>query len=153
MSKRDIVLIVITVLLVGVMIGGFIYDRTPALLDRTNPYEFSEDENLKIIASEKKGIVFNRVYYEVKLQILDGYWEGYYINFAEAIGNDGVFMDKAEYERYRDSSLTNAILKPVPSDDAIIWMIGIEDDKAGIIYIIDQEADGNSYLYVYYSKK
>ena len=52
-SKKDIVLIVITVIMLGVLIGGFIYDRTPALLDRTNYFLISEDDNLRVSQIEK----------------------------------------------------------------------------------------------------
>ena len=153
MSKRDIILIAVTVMLVGLMIGGFIYDRTPALLDRTNPYIFSEDENLKIIACEKKGFMFRRVYYEAKLQILDNYWEQYFVGVADATGNEGLLMSKAEYLQYQQTALTHAVLKPVPRDNAIVWRSGMEFDDHSLIYILDQEDDGNAYFYIYYSRK
>ena len=34
-KKSDVFLIIITIILVGVLIGGFIYDRNSALLART----------------------------------------------------------------------------------------------------------------------
>ena len=40
-NKKEIILIVITVILVGVLIGGFIYDRNDALLARTNHVSFA----------------------------------------------------------------------------------------------------------------
>ena len=153
MSKRDITMIIVTVILVGLMVAGFIYDRTPALLDRTNPYAFSEDENIKIIATEKKGFTFRRVYYEAKLQILDNYWEAYYARIAELTDNPGMLMNKTSYLDYERQVLTNAVLKPVPSDNAVIWLCGIEYEDSAVVYIIDQENDANSYIYIYYSRK
>ena len=153
MSKRDIILIAVTVLLVGLMVAGFIYDRTPALLDRTNPYVFSEDENIKIIATEKKGFTFRRVYYEAKLQILDNYWEPYFVAITQVTGNPGELLTKAEYLEYEKQALGSAVLKPVPTDEAIIWLCGLEYEDYALIYIIDQESDGNTYFYIYYSRK
>lgn len=153
MSKRDIIMIAITVVLVGVMVGGFIYDRTPALLDRTNPYQFSQDDNIKVIATEKKGLTYRRVYYEAKLQILDGYWEPYFSMLATGSGNPGEMMNKEEYEKYEQSALANAALKPVPKDDAVIWLCGLSYDTHSLIYIITTENDGKAYIYVYYNRK
>jgi flavin reductase (DIM6/NTAB) family NADH-FMN oxidoreductase RutF len=54
-KKTDLILIVITVILVGVLIGGFIYDRNSALLARTNYFSINEDSNLEIDKMEKAG--------------------------------------------------------------------------------------------------
>ena len=48
-KKTDLILIVITVILVGVLIGGFIYDRNSALLARTNYFPITEDQNLEVV--------------------------------------------------------------------------------------------------------
>jgi len=153
MSKRDIIMIVITVILVGVMAAGFIYDRTPALIDRTNPYEFSEDKNLKVIATEKKGITFRRVYYEVKMQILDNYWEQYYAMFGELYNTPGKLMSDVEFNEYSKTSFQNASLKPVPSADSIVWLNGLDYEDYSLIYVTDKEDDGNTYFYIYYARK
>ncbi len=153
MSKRDIIMIAITVILVGVMVAGFIYDRTPALIDRTNPYAFSEDKNLKTIATEKKGIMFKRVYYEVKMQILDGYWEQYYTKFDEEYNAPGTLMSNEEFDEYSKTAFKNAGLKPVPASDSIVWLSGIEYEAYSLMYVTDTEADGNTYFYIYYARK
>ncbi len=153
MSKRDIIMIAITVILVGVMVAGFIYDRTPALIDRTNPYAFSDDKNLKVIATEKKGITFRRVYYEVKMQILDGYWEQYYTKFDEEYGVPGTLMTNDEFDELSKTSFQTAGIKPVPASDSVVWFSGIEYETYSLIYVTDTEADGNTYFYIYYARK
>ena len=153
MSKRDIIMIAITVILVGVMVGGFIYDRTPALLDRTNPFEISEDENLKVVAIEKKGITYRRVYYEAKLAIKDNYWENYYVMIGELAGTTGKLMSREEYLEYEQKALSTAQIKPVPKSDGIVWMCGVEFDDHSLVYLTSQEADGKTYLYIYYNRK
>ena len=153
MKTRDIVLIAVTVILVGIMIGGFIYDRTPALLDRTNDYDFSQDENLKIIATEKKGLTFRRVYYEAKLRILNNYWEGYCIGIGNTFNFEGQMMTREEYLEYEQVALKNAQLKPVPAPDTAVWVGGVEYDDHANVYILDTEYDGNAYMYIYYQRK
>ena len=153
MKTRDIVLIAVTVILVGIMIGGLIYDRTPALLDRTNDYDFSQDENLEIVATEKKGLTFRRVYYEAKLRILNNYWEGYYLGISSALNAPGQLMSFEEYSKYEQDVMSNTMLRPVPTEDSVIWVCGVEYEDHANEYILDEESDGNAYMYIYYSRK
>ena len=71
-KKTDLILIVITVILVGVLIGGFIYDRNSALLARTNYFAINEDPNLELVKMEKAGFLYMRAGYQAKLQIKNG---------------------------------------------------------------------------------
>ncbi|SCW68078.1 hypothetical protein SAMN02910456_02560 [Ruminococcaceae bacterium YRB3002] len=153
MSKRDIILIAITVVLVGVMIGGFVYDRTPALINRTNTYQFADDKNIKVIAAEKKGITYRRVYYEVKLQILNGDWESYALMFSDMTGNMGALMTAEQYTEYENKALATAVLKPVPAEDSPTWLLALDDEDYSLVYMADKEADGNAYFYIYYNRK
>lgn len=191
-SKKDIVLIIATVIMLGVLIGGFIYDRTPALLDRTNCFLISEDENLNVVEIDKHGFLYNRVAYEAKIEIVGGYWETYYLSLANLYENPGQLMDFKEFQKYSEQNLNKVSIRPHPSNDATVWLMGtkLEADKnsnktlngstgqtvpvldlsgktnatevttvadssyegAAAVYIIDQESDGKSYLYIYYSR-
>lgn len=157
MNKKDIVLIIITVALVLVLAGGFFYDRTGALLDRTNLIPITSDENLEVSSIDKYGFLYYRVGYEAKLKIVDGYWEQYYMNICNAYGSlKGLFMDKEEFETYKQEVLDGHNMIPQPSEEAVIWIFGSTIDphkKDNVVYIIDQEADGNAYLYIYFSRK
>ncbi len=153
MSKRDFTLLIVTVLLVGILIFCFVYDRTGALINRTNPYEFAEDDNLKIIATEKKGFLFRRVYYEVKMEVKDGSWEQYYAMFKDMYNAPGEMMSDIQYKDYEAKSLATAKLRPVPASGSVVWLSGLEYDDHALIYICDKEADGKAYFYIYYSRK
>ena len=133
-SKKDIILIVVTVIMLGVLVGGFIYDRTPALLDRTNCFLISEDENLNVVNIEKHGFLYNRVAYEAKIEILDGYWETYYFALANLYENQGQLMDFKEFQNYSEENLNKVSIRPHPSNDATVWLMGTK-----------LEADKNSY--------
>jgi len=157
LNRKEIILIIVTVALVIVMGCGFFYDRTGALLDRTNLIPISSDENLEVEDVEKYGMLFYRVAYEARLKIVDGYWEQYYMDICDAyMSLKGLFMDKVEFEEYRDKVLTDQTIIPQPKEDAVIWVFGSTIDAAktdNVVYIIDQEDDGNAYLYIYYSRK
>ena len=71
-SKKDIILVVVTVILVIVLIVGFIYDRNSALLQRTNLYDVSRDDNLEVVKMNKVGFLYARAAYEAMLKIKDG---------------------------------------------------------------------------------
>jgi len=156
-SKKEIVLIVVTIALVLVMAGGFFYDRTGALLDRTNLIPITADENLEVKQIEKFGMLYYRVAYEAKLKIVDGYWEQYYMNICDTYGSlDGLFMDATDFETYKSEVLVDQTIIPAPAEDAVIWVFGSTIDPVktdNVVYIIDQEADGNAYLYIYYARK
>ena len=81
-KKTDIILIVITVILVAVLIGGFIYDRNSALLARTNLIAINGDDNLKLEKMNKAGFLYRRAGYEAKLRIKNGHTEDYIIRIA-----------------------------------------------------------------------
>lgn len=124
LSKKDIVLIIITVIMLGVLAGGFIYDRTPALLDRTNCFLISTDENLKVVQIEKHGFLYNRQAYEAKIEIVDGYWELYYSALSNLYENEGQFMDFKEFKKYADANLDRVSVTPHPSNEATVWLMG-----------------------------
>ena len=131
-SRKDVILIVITVIMLGILVGGFIYDRTPALLDRTNCFLISEDENLEIRDVTKYGFMYNRVAYEAKIEIVNGYWETYYYALANLYQNEGQLMDFKEFQKYSDESLSKVTVKPHPSSDATVWLMGtkLEYDRS-----------------------
>ena len=156
LKKKEMVLIVITVILVIILCIGFYYDRNSALLDRTNVLAVSQDPNVKLEKMNKAGFLFARQYYEVRFRIVNNDWEGYYKVFSTAYAAGGGFCGIDGYKQYEQQALTKATIKPNPKADATIWIMGSKlGDKTSenVVYIIDQEADGNAYLYIYYSRK
>jgi hypothetical protein len=156
LKKRELILIIITVILVIVLGVGFYYDRTGALLDRTNAIEISQDPNLKLEKINKVGFLFARQSYEARFRIVNNKWDSYYNVISTAYGGGGGFCGIEGYKQYEEQALSKNSIKPNPKSDALIWILGSKlgkDTNKNIVYIIDQENDGNSYLYVYYSRK
>lgn len=155
LSRKDVVLIVVTVVLFLIMVGGFIYDRNGALLDRTNLIPISTDENLEIVKVEKVGFLYSRSSYEARIRIKNGMWQAYIDVIQNAYEGSGMIMLAPDFQDYSDITLNEVTLKPQPAPDAYIFILGSNikvHSNETVVYILDQEADGNAYMYIYYSR-
>ena len=101
LSRKDVVLIVVTVILFLIMVGGFIYDNNGALLDRTNLIPISKDENLEVVKMEKVGFLYSRSAYEAKIRIKDGMWQQYIDVIYTYYEGSGMLMMTQDFEGYK----------------------------------------------------
>ena len=155
-SKKDIILVAVTVIMVIVLVVGFIYDRNSALLQRTNNYDFTIDKNLEVVKMNKVGFLYARASYEAKIKILDGMADNYIITLANVYGGNGQIFDYSQYKQYETDVLTNVSIKPNPRQDSFIWVLGTmlkPNSSENIVYIISLEGEGEAYIYLYYSRK
>lgn len=155
-GKKDIILVVVTVILVIVLIVGFIYDRNSAVLQRTNLYDVSVDENLEVVKMNKVGFLYARAAYEAKLKIKNGNAQDYIITLANVYGGLGQMFDYEQYKQYEADVLNNVSIKPNPMQDSFIWVLGAplkENSTENIVYIISIEGEDEAYIYLYYSRK
>ena len=155
-KKTDVYLIIITVILIGVLIGGFIYDRNSALLARTNYFAINEDQNLEIVKMEKAGFLYMRAGYQAKLKIKNGAADQYIIKIAQTYGGQGQLFDYTQYKEYEADALNSVSIKPNPSPDSFIWVLGVPlsaTTTENIVYVITVEGPGEAYIYLYYSRK
>ncbi len=155
-KKTDLILIVITVILVGVLIGGFIYDRNSALLARTNYFAINEDPNLELVKMEKAGFLYMRAGYQAKLQIKNGAADEYIIKIAETYGGMGQMFDYTQYKDYEADVLNNVSIRPDPRTDSFVWVLGVPlsaTSTENIVYVVSVEGEGEAYIYLYYSRR
>ena len=155
-GKKDVILIVVTVILVIVLIVGFIYDRNSALIERTNLYDFAVDDNIEVVKMNKVGFLFARASYEAKLKIKNSDAEGYIISLATVYGGKGQMFDYEQYKKYEADVLSNVGIRPNPMQDSFIWVLGAplkENSTENIVYIISIEGVNEAYIYLYYSRK
>ena len=155
-KKTDMILIVITIILVGVLIGGFIYDRNSALLARTNYFAINEDPNLELVKMEKAGFLYMRAGYQAKLQIKNGAADDYIIKIAETYGGMGQMFDYTQYKGYEADVLNNVSIRPDPRTDSFIWVLGVPlsaTSTENIVYVVTVEGEGEAYIYLYYSRR
>ena len=155
-NKKDIILILVSIILVIVLIGGFIYDRNSALLARTNYFAINSDDNLELVQMNKAGFLYMRAGYEAKIRIKDGMSDKYIVRIAETYGGSGQMFDYEQYKKYEAEVLDRVTIKPNPREDSFIWMLGVpleENSTKNIVYIVTIEGDGHGYIYLYYSRK
>ena len=156
-KKSDIVLIVITVILICVLIGGFIYDRNTALLERTNYFAITADDNLELKEMKKVGFLYMRASYEAKLEVKNKEWSQYIIRISETYGGYGQMMDYTQYKQYEADALNSVSVLPHPREDSFIWVLGVplsENTTENIVYVVTMEGEEhNVFIYLYYSRK
>ena len=155
-KKSDVILICVSVILVIVLIGGVIYDRDSALLERTNYIVINGDDNLELVKMNKVGFLYMRAAYEAKLKIKNGNAQDYIITLASVYGGMGQMFDYTQYKQYESEVLTNVSIKPNPMQDSFIWVLGAplkENSSENIVYIISLEGENEAYIYLYYSRK
>ena len=154
-KKSDVILICVSVILVIVLIGGVIYDRDSALLERTNYIVINGDDNLELVKMNKVGFLYMRAGYEAKLRIKDGQAAKYIVRIAETYGGEGELFDYEQYKEYEAKVLDRVTIKPNPLQDSFVWMLGVpleENSSKNIVYIVTLENDG-AFIYLYYSRK
>lgn len=154
-KKSDVILICVSVILVIVLIGGVIYDRDSALLERTNYIVINGDDNLELVKMNKVGFLYMRAGYEAKLRIKDGLAAKYIVRIAETYGGEGELFDYEQYKEYEAKVLDRVTIKPNPLQDSFVWMLGVpleENSSKNIVYIVTLENDG-AFIYLYYSRK
>ncbi len=155
-NKKDIILIAVTIILVIVLVAGFIYDRNSAVIARTNYFAINGDDNLEIVKMNKYGFLFMRAGYEAKIRIKDNKADQYIVRIAETYGGAGQMFDYSQYKKYEAEVLDKVTLKPNPREDSFIWTLGVpleENSTKNIVYIVSVEANGESYIYLYCSRK
>ena len=154
-TLKEKILIAVTIILVIILGIGFYYDRSSALIDRTNHIAFSKDANLKLEKINKAGFLYARQTYEAKYRIVNNKWEDYFNSISKEYNAGGGLCGIEGYKQFESQALTKNALKPQPKADAVIWILGTtlgSNTKQNVVYIIDSEGDGNSYLYIYYSR-
>ncbi len=155
-NKKDIILVVVAVILVIVLIGGFVYDRNDALLERTNDFAIVGDENLELVKMEKVGFLYMRAAYQARIKIKNGKADQYIIRIADTYGGSGQLFDYEQYKQYEADVLNNVAVKPNPRQDSFIWVLGVplkENSTENIVYVVTVEGSGEGYIYLYYSRK
>lgn len=155
-SKKDLILVVVTVIMVIILVVGFIYDRNSALLERTNRIDITHDQNLELVKINKVGFLYMRAAYEAKVKIKDGSAEDYIIKIASLYGGAGQMFDYTQYKKYEADVLSSQSIKPAPREDSFIWVLGTPlkpNSSENIVYIISLEGENEAYIYLYYSRK
>ena len=151
MRKRIIVLIVILLVVIGVSVAGFIYDRNDRLIARTTGLVF--DEGCTIEKVNKHGFPFRRAAYEAKISIPHDRPEAVMNAIYELYGEEGSFMTYAEYYATSNQIFQGVALVPKVENGSNVWVLGLEfPDKENVFFFIVSEDSEHACLYIYYSR-
>ena len=74
---------------------------------------------------------------------------------SAAAGGSGMIMMTPDFEDYKNITLNEVNIKPEPTEGSYVFIFGSTikaSSRENVVYILDQEDDGNSYMYIYYSK-
>ncbi len=153
MSKKEKILVTVTVIMVLLLGVCLFYDRSSALMARTLAYELPSDTRLVDI--DKHGFMFYRVGYEAKVEINPDNPEEILALFAQSYGNTGEQLSNSDFHTTAEYMFNNyysyVSLKPQPLPGTGVWMQDSDTaDGHHILHFIDLEEGDHAYLYIYY---
>ena len=152
-QKKEKILVAVTVVMVVILIAGFIYDRTPALLKRTLNYKLPEDT--RVVDIDKHGFLFYRVGYEAKVEINAYNPEEILTCFVQGYDYSGEMLERSVYDAVSSEIFSEyysyAKIKPDPAPGSSVWMMEITTEEGHrILHFMDIEEGDHAYLYIYY---
>ena len=151
MKKRVIILIVALVLIIGVTVGGFIYDRSDLLIARTTGIMF--EEGYDIVTIHKHGFIFRRSGYEAKVRVPHDDPVKVIDAIYDRFGAEGAFLTYADYYALSKQLFEGERLVPKVESGSNVWTCGIEfEDKQNLYFVLVSEDSENAYVYIYYSR-
>lgn len=148
MSKKDKILITVTIVLILVLIGGFVWDYNKFVLRRTLKIEITED--MDIISMKKVGILYYRKAYEVRIRIPRDNAETMLNKVATTYGCEPEIMSYNDYQSFANTTFKSELVKPAPELNTEVAVIKATDEDHMVTFMIDVENSNDSFLYIYY---
>ena len=148
MSKKDKILIVITIILVAVLIGGFVWDYNGFLLKRTLKIEITDD--MDVISMNKAGTLFYRKAYEARIKLPREKAEDELNLIIQTYGADPEIMSDVDFAHFADESFKSELLKPQPVSGTEVAVVKATDGDDLVTFMMDVENELDAFIYVYY---
>ena len=148
MSKKDKILIVITIILVAVLIGGFVWDYNGFLLKRTLKIEITDD--MDIISMNKAGTLFYRKAYEARIKLPREKAEDELNLIIQTYGADPEIMSDVDFAHFAEESFKSELLKPQPVSGTEVAVVKATDGDDLVTFMMDVENESDAFIYVYY---
>lgn len=152
MTKKELTLVVVTILMVILLVVGFIYDRTPALIERTTPINLSDAD---IREANKVGMMFYRRSYQVKIKIDMDSANHLIEDLTAYYGYGGYVLTSEDYMTQLYNDMQNEPIHPYPGNMTSVWVLSMNDPQKNnyqLTYIIDYENDDSMYLFIYFNR-
>lgn len=148
MSKKDKILIVVTIVLVLVLIGGFVWDNNKFVLGRTLKFDITED--MDIISMNKVGILYYRKAYEARIRMPRDNAEETLNKLMKIYGCDAEVMSYDDYQSFAKTTFQKELVKPAPEANTEVALIKATDGDHMVTFMIDVENSNDAFLYIYY---
>ncbi len=148
MSKKDKTLIVVTIILILVLIGGFVWDNNKFVLGRTLKIDITED--MDVISMNKVGILYYRKAYEARIRLPRDNAETLLTKLIQVYKCDADIMSYTDYQSFAGSTFKKELVKPVPEANTEVAVIKATDGDHMVTFMLDVENSNDAFLYIYY---
>ena len=148
MSKKDKILIAVTIVLILALIGGFVWDYNKFVLGRTLKVEITED--MDIISMRKVGILYYRKAYEARIRLSRDKAEDMLNTIASKYACEPEIMSYDDYQSFANTTFQSELVKPAPELNTEVAVIKATDEDHMVTFMIDVENSNDAFLYIYY---
>lgn len=148
MSKKDKILIVVTVVLLVALVGGFVWDYNKFVLKRTLKIEITED--MDIISMKKVGILYYRRAYETRIRIPRDNAENVLNDISQAYECEADVMPYNDYLTFAQQTFQKELVQPAPEANTEVAVIQATDGDHLVTFMIDVENSNDAFVYIYY---
>lgn len=150
-SKKDTILIIVTIVLVFALVVGFIVDRNTAVFDRTLKIERTED--MKILHMYKSGTMFYRTSYQAQVQIPSNQVGDMLNVIMEGYGFDAEIYSYDQYVSNFTKVFSGITLEPKPMEGSQVAVLRGEDEEgAKVTFVLSVESQSVAFIYIYYER-
>ncbi len=149
-SKRDKILIVVTVVLLLVLAGSFIYDRNDFVLARTLKIEMTDD--MKVVSMSKYGVMFYRKAYQARIRTDIDKAEEKLEQIATTYNAGVEIYDYEAYKQFASETFQKEIIRPEPVVGTEVAVVKATDGDHLVTFMMDVETDSDAFIYVYYNR-
>lgn len=149
--KRDSIIIIAIIVIIGVLISSFVYNQPQNLAKRTLAYDIPEEAT--IVQTRRYGVLYWTRGYQMKIQINHDNANAYLNLLAETYGQPGDFLSYAEYQDFAASIFNEKDIVPIVEANTTVYVSVMQfADGVELIHIIASTSADEAYMYVYWSK-
>lgn len=151
MSKKDIRLVIATVILIVILIFGFIWDANSNVLGRTLDIEITDD--MDVVNMKKSGTLLYRIRYEARIMFPEENLQNIVTDILQTYQVEGDLYDSTEFEQIKSDIFSGGeTLVPSPITESAVLVIPALSESGDEICFIFAIEDTGSFMYVYWSK-
>ncbi len=150
-SKKDTILIIVTIVLVIALAAGLFYDRNTAVFDRTLKIERTED--MKILHMYKSGIMFYRNSYQAQVQIPTSRLGDFVTLVMNSYDFEPELYNYEDFVEQFSDVFASATIRPNPDPQSqIVILRGTDSDGNTVTFVVSIEGESIAFVYIYFTR-